>query len=237
MSSRLRVQNVFGERKVPSESIDPRSIYVIAIAGEGKTEDQYFDGIIKNARKLKIPELIQIERLDKKDDEDTKSHPKHVKDLLIERKADWEEHGFDPNELWMVVDRDPQNVSVEQLEEIIKTCQEQGFNIAISSPTFELWLLLHITDLTNYDKDVLVQNKKTGKSKGSKRFIEKELSKLLDGYNKNDIKFERFIEGIENAISRSKSIGVTNEDLIKKDSLGTTVFLLVEKLFPKNGTN
>ena len=191
MGGRLRVQNEFGQRKVPSESINPKSIYVIAIAGEGKTEDQYFDGIKENARKLNIPEIIQIERLDKKDDKDKKSHPEHVKDLLIERKADWKEHGYDPNELWMVVDRDPQNVKTKQLEEIIEICQEQGFNIAISAPTFELWLLLHIVDIKDYDKTVLIQNKKVGNSKGSKRFIETELSRLLGGYNKNNIKFER----------------------------------------------
>ena len=230
MGGRLRVQNKFGERKVPSESIDPKSIYVIAIAGEGKTEDQYFDGLKENARKLKIPEIIQIERLDKKDDKDTKSHPRHVKDLLCERKKDWEEHGFDPNELWMVVDRDPQNVKTKQLEEIIEICQEQGFNIAISAPTFELWLLLHIVDIKDYDKTVLIQNKKVGNSKGSKRFIETELSRLLGGYNKNNIKFERFIEGIEKEIKRAKSIGSTNENLVQDNSLGTTVHILVEKI-------
>jgi len=230
MGGRLRVQNEFGQRKVPSESINPKSIYVIAIAGEGKTEDQYFDGIKENARKLNIPEIIQIERLDKKDDKDKKSHPEHVKDLLIERKADWKEHGYDPNELWMVVDRDPQNVKTKQLEEIIEICQEQGFNIAISAPTFELWLLLHIVDIKDYDKTVLIQNKKVGNSKGSKRFIETELSRLLGGYNKNNIKFERFIEGIETAIKRAKSIGSTNENLVQDNSLGTTVHILVEKI-------
>ena len=230
MGGRLRVQNKFGERKVPSESIDPKSIYVIAIAGEGKTEDQYFDGIKENARKLKIPEIIQIERLDKKDDKDKKSHPEHVKDLLIERKADWKEHGYDPNELWMVVDRDPQNVKTYQLEEILEVCKEENFNIAISSPTFELWLLLHITDINSYDKDLLIQNKKIGRSKNSRRFLDKELSILLGGYNKKDIKFERFIEGIETAIKRANSIGSTNEGLTQENSLGTTVHILVEKI-------
>lgn len=233
MGGRLRVQNVFGERKVPSESIDPKSIYVIAIAGEGKTEEQYFDGIRENARRLKISEIIQIERLEKEDSEDTKSHPKHVLNLLLERKEDWKEHGYDPNELWMVVDRDPQNVSAGQLEEIISICTEQGFNIAISAPTFELWLLLHIVDIDKYDKNMLIQNRKKGKS-SKKRFLEKELADLVGGYSKNDLKFERFIGGIENAVARAKSIGSTNEELIQENSLGTTVYILIEKILGKS---
>lgn len=231
MSSRLRVQNVFGERHVPSESVDPNSVYVIAIAGEGKTEEQYFDGIKENARKLKIS--INIERLEKEDEKDTKSHPNHVINLLFERKKNWQEFGYDPNELWMVVDRDQQNVSQQQLENIVNTCKEEKFNIAISSPTFEFWLLLHITDIDDYNRSELINNRKKKKTKRSKRFIEIELSRLLNGYNKADIKFERFISGIENAISRSISIGSTNEDLIKEDSLGTTVHILVEKLLKK----
>ncbi len=45
MNRRLRIQKPFGERSVPSETRSPKSVYVISIAGEGKTEEQYFDGV------------------------------------------------------------------------------------------------------------------------------------------------------------------------------------------------
>lgn len=172
-------------------------------------------------------DLIIIERLEKLDNSDTKSHPNHVIELLNERKEQWEAHGIEPNELWMVVDRDRQNVSREQLTSIIDLCKTEGYNLALSNPTFEFWLLLHITSTDTYDHDLLLVNPKvTVKSK--KRFIEKELSSLLGGYNKNNIRFERFEPGIKDVIQRAKDLSHENELLI--DELGTSVCVLVEKL-------
>lgn len=223
MSSRLRIKNVFGERPVESSSKTTKSLYVISIAGEGKTEEQYFDGIYD----LGNSDLIRIERLEKLDESDTKSHPNHVIELLDERKEQWEAHGIEPNELWMVVDRDRQNVSEEQLSAIIEKCNNEGYNLALSNPTFEFWLLLHVTSVDTYDHELLLANPKaTVKSK--KRFIEKELSKLLGGYNKNNLHFERFEPGIKDAVLRAKKMSIGNEVLINE--LGTNVCLLVEKL-------
>ena len=62
MPSRLRIKNVFGERPVKSSSKTAKDIYVISIAGEGKTEEQYFDGIhdMENSELMyQIPKAIQ----------------------------------------------------------------------------------------------------------------------------------------------------------------------------------
>jgi hypothetical protein len=223
MPGRLRVKNIFGERPVESGSVPSKSLYVISIASEGKTEEQYFDGIYD----LGNSELIKIERLEKLDESDTKSHPNHVIELLNERKEQWEAHGIEPNELWMVVDRDEHNVSEEQLLAIIDKCKTEGYNLALSNPTFEFWLLLHITSIEEYDRNLLLTNPRIP-SKSKKRFIEKELSSLLGGYNKNNIRFERFEPGIKEAIQRAKELSIHNEPLI--DELGTSVCLLVERL-------
>lgn len=223
MAGRLRIKNTFGERPVESSTRTAKSLYVISIAGEGKTEEQYFDGIYD----LNRSELIRIERLEKADETDTKSHPNHVIELLDERKEYWEAHGVEPNELWMVVDRDQQNVYRNQLNEIIEKCRIEGFNLALSNPTFEFWLLLHLTSIELYDKELILSNPKaTVKSK--KRYLEKELSKLLGGYNKNNLHFEKFEKGIKDAVIRAKELSVDNLTII--DNLGTSVCLLVEKI-------
>lgn len=223
MGSRLRIKNTFGERPVESSTRTAKSLYVISIAGEGKTEEQYFDGIYD----LNRSELIRIERLEKADETDTKSHPIHVIELLNERKKYWEAHGVEPNELWMVVDRDKQNVSKDQLNEIIEKCRIEGYNLALSNPTFEFWLLLHLTSIELYDRELLLSNSKaTVKSK--KRFLETELSKLLGGYNKNKLHFEKFEKGIKDAVNRAKELSIDNQAII--DDLGTSVGLLVEKI-------
>lgn len=223
MKSRLRIKNTFGERPVESETRYAKALYVISIAGEGKTEEQYFDGIAE----LNSSELIRIERLEKADVADTKSHPNHVIDLLDERIKYWESHGVEPNELWMVVDRDKQNVSKVQLIEIIEKCKKVGYNLALSNPTFEFWLLLHLVSIESYDKELLLSNPKdTVKTK--KRYLEQELSRLLGGYNKNKLQFEKLKQGINDAVSRAKELPVDNLAII--NNLGTSVCLLVEKI-------
>ncbi|MEA3496638.1 MAG: RloB family protein [Bacteroidota bacterium] len=221
MPGRLRIINEFGKRAIESGSQNTKEVYLISIASEGKTEEQYFDGI----HDLDSSEIIKVERLVKSDKTDTKSHPNHVIDLLDERKEYWEEHGIEANELWMVVDRDRQNVSKEQLNSIIDKCKLEGYNLALSNPTFEFWLLLHITDLQKYSVDDLLCNEKVNKTR---RFIDKELSLILKGYSKKNLKFERFEDGINDAIIRAKKMQIRNENLI--DELGTSVCLLVEKL-------
>lgn len=223
MASRLRVKNTFGERPVESSSRTAKALYVISIAGEGKTEEQYFDGIYD----MGSSELVRIERLEKLYETDTKSHPKHVIELLEERKEYWEAHGVEPNELWMVVDRDKQNVSKGQLEEIIEKCKIEGYHLALSNPTFELWLLLHLTSIDQYNKEIIRSNPKdTAKSK--KRYLEKELSRLLGGYSKNKLHFERFEQGIRDAVRRAKQLSTDNLAIV--DEVGTSVYVLVEKI-------
>lgn len=221
MAGRLRIKNEFGKRPVESFSKDTKLVYLISIASEGKTEEQYFDGIYD----LESSDIIKIERLEKIEETDTKSHPNHVIDLLNERKEQWEEHGVEPNELWMVVDRDKQNVSAEQIDNIIEKCNTEGYNLALSNPTFEFWLLLHLKDVKEYPHEILLNNEKVNKNR---RFIDKELSNILGGYSKKKLQFERFESGIKDAINRAKELVVDNAEL--KDKLGTSVCLLVEKL-------
>ena len=221
MAGRLRVINEFGKRAIESESQDTKEVYLVSIASEGKTEEQYFDGI----HDLDSSEIIKVERLEKEDDTDTKSHPNHVIELLDERKEYWQEHGIEANELWMVVDRDKQNVSEEQLNAIIDKCEKEGYNLALSNPTFELWLLMHKSDLKGYSKEELLNNEKVNKTR---RFIDKELSTILGGYNKKNLKFENFETGIKDAIQRANEFPTDNNSLLKE--LGTSVCVLVDKL-------
>lgn len=227
MSGRLRVSHTFGKRSVLSESIEPNTLYYIAFAGEGKTEYRYFDEIIDNAQQLGISKYIRIEPLETEDENDTQSHPKHVLGLLQERKNN-PDFGYNPHEIWMVVDRDKQNVKKEQLEEIIKICKEEKYNLALSNPTFELWLLLHLTDIDEYNSDELLKNKKTGK----KRFLQREIAKLCNGYRKTKIPFELTSERILQAIKRAKKLETDNVQLL--DRLGTNVCILVEHIMTTN---
>ncbi len=102
--------------------------------------------------------------------------------------------------------------------------------MALSSPAFELWLLLHLTDLKDYDKETIFENPKPrGKSK--KRYLDTEITKLAEGYNKRKINFEKFKPGIKQAVKRAKLLPLDNLKLLNEP--GTTVCLLMEKLIER----
>ncbi len=223
MERRLRIKNIFGKREMESESRHPKEVYVISIASEGKTEEQYFDGI----NKMISNDIVKMDRLEKMESYNRDSHPNHIIKLLDERMEYWEQYGIEPNELWMVVDRDIQNIGESQLKNIINQCQERGYNLAVSNPTFEFWLLLHLIDIDDYNKAELLENKKE-RTKSRKRYIDMRLSELLDGYRKKNIKFKDFAQGINKAIEQAKKLPTDNSKLLSE--LGTSVCLLVEKL-------
>jgi len=177
---------------------------------------------------LTIPKVkdISIEVLEKLDSSDTKSAPKHVIDLLEEYRLHYQAEN---DELWMVVDRDRQNNSKKQLEEIVEKCNTKGYNIALSNPTFELWILLHVKLIFEYDETVLQKIKDNKKVNKNKRFLENELSKILGGYTKGIINKELILPNVKTAIKQAKQID-RQYKVRKLDNFGTTVFLLAEKI-------
>ncbi|MDI9365363.1 MAG: RloB family protein [Flavobacterium sp.] len=220
---RLRTPRNFGIRQNKESLRTPNSIIVIAC--EGKTEEEYFKLFNIKSKIIKVKD-ISIEVLEKLDLSDTKSAPKHVIDLLEEYRIHYQ---IDNDELWMVIDRDRQNNSKKQLEEIVESCNNQGFNIALSNPTFELWILLHIKTISEYEDDVLQKIKDNKKVNKNKRFLEKELSNLLGGYTKGVIKKDLILPNVKTAIKQAKQIDKQFKTR-KLDNFGTTVFLLAEKI-------
>ena len=220
---RLRTPRNFGEKTKKESSRTPNSVIVIAC--EGKTEEEYFKMFLPENKIIKVKD-ISIEVLEKSDPKDTKSAPKHVINLLEEYTTHYQ---IDSDELWMVVDRDSQNNTKKQLEEIIENCQKLGYNIALSNPTFELWLLLHLKSVSDYSEQELDKIKENKKINKNKRFLEKELSSIMNGYRKGTLKSEIFLPKVQFAIIQARKIDQQNEKR-KIENFGTTVFLLAEKI-------
>lgn len=87
--------------------------------------------------------------------------------------------------MWVIWDREKVEARKKDILEMIPTCKEKNYNIAMSNPLFEFWLLLHVADINDYKNDDLYANEKVN---NCRRFIDKELSNLLEnGYNKKKI--------------------------------------------------
>ncbi len=189
----------------------------IVIASEGEnTEPQYFQNLAaKNSR-------ITVRILKRMGEDKGKSAPKHVLQQLRDFKKNEAPRKYD--ELWMVVDVD----RWKSLDEIVKICKEEEYDLAISNPCFELWLLLHFRSLEEYTDEErlkLLKNEKVTK----KTRLKKELSDWLDGYNERNPRTERFIPFVKVAIERARKLDENPDDPWPK-TLGTRVYLLAERI-------
>lgn len=197
---------------------------IIVLAYEGNnTEAQYFEKLKENVRFN--DELIHLMSL-KRPKGDTNSAPKHVFKKLKKEAKD--EFNFkSPDELWMIIDRDEWT----NIPEISTLCKNEGnFYLALSNPCFELWLLLHVKDISEYDEQELkaiFENKKIPNSR--KTYLKRLLGEFFeDGYNESRPKPQRFFPHIDIAISRAKTLDNLNEDY--PTNLGSHVYKLVEKI-------
>jgi len=115
-------------------------LFVVATEGQ-ETEPGYF-------RALEARELIPATRvrLLVLPAEEGRSAVKHLVDRVA-KCLDREpfETGFD--QVWLVLDTDLGiGNRVEQLRGLVQDCESSGWRLAISHPSFEVWLLLHVTD-------------------------------------------------------------------------------------------
>lgn len=208
-----------------SKGLEPKSKYYIVPEGE-KTEIQYFCGVRDNAEYLNINSLIEIIPIENDDDEHGQSHPK---EKIENFNKDLKEGKFtfdnEIDKVCFVIDRDPQNFSEGQLNEFVKNCKEHGYDVYLSNPTFELFLLMHDDKIFDLDRQEMLENRR--EKRRSKRFLEIKLSEIL-GCNKRNIDFEKFKPNIKKAIKNEKQFCEKLDKL--KNELGSNVGILLDSI-------
>lgn len=187
-------------------------LYVIAFEGQ-KTEEIYFNQLM-SAEHFASPK-VHIEILPR----NSRSSPEYVIEELNKFKRAYSLRFGD--ELWMVIDVD--RWGDEKISQIVSQCLQKNYNTAISNPCFELWLLLHIAEIDNYNKGDVDKFSRNCSN------IKAELKSLLGGYNSSNIDAAKFIPGVENAVSQAKNICDSSSGRWPQ-GLGTDVYKLVVKL-------
>lgn len=113
-----------------------RDTRLFVIASEGKeTERAYFEALEAGQKRIRFQVLAADER--------NLSAPKHVVARVVVYLEENDINSDD--EVWLVLDTD--RWSTSQLREVEQICKENGWNLAISNPCFEIWLYLHYADL------------------------------------------------------------------------------------------
>lgn len=205
----------FSPKTRQSGVIDPK---LIIIATEGKcTEKQYFEELRRQRGKTNV-HVELLETLD------GNSSPLHV---LARLDAFAAKYSFKSqrDQLWMVIDTD--KWGIPKIAQVSQLCTQKGYRLAVSNPSFELWLLLHHKRLQDYSQEEKVNislNEKTG----TRTYIETLLISINGSYNKSKINPDHFFPYIEHAIAEAKSLDNPNSRW--PDEIGTKVFLLVEEI-------
>lgn len=156
------------------------------------------------------------------------SAPYHVVQRLKEAFDGFHERGEIQNgdEFWVLLDTD-HYITGSHIKDTLAALQSaghKGFNVAMSNPCFELWLLLHHLDVAPgtvfTDCDAVAQR----------------LRGLVDGYNKTNIRAERFSQHlIPKAIARARSLE-SHPDAPEgywPGTTGTRIYVLMERVFAK----
>ncbi len=157
--------------------------------------------------------------------EDTASDPKHVLEQLDLWRNEYQ-IGED-DELWLVTDVDRWGDA--KLSRVAQECVQKGNLLAISNPAIELWFLLHLADVQQYD--LLVQRELLENKKGTKNRtrLELEILDIAGSYSKRNLNTDQFLPHIQLAIERAKHLDTCPEDRWPQQ-LGTHVYRLVESI-------
>jgi hypothetical protein len=196
-----------------------RDARLIIIAAEGlNTEKKYFSDL----RATYLNPRIHLEILERLS---SASDPARVIRLLDSfRKKYKVQPGYD--QLWLVIDVDRWGEG--KLAEIARLCQQKDYDLAVSNPCFEVWLLLHLKAPQEYSPAALAElyeNRKTG----NRTRLDAELLSLLGTYNKSNLNTAPFLPNVAFAIARAKSLD-THPEYRWPITLGTRVYLLAEAI-------
>lgn len=125
----------------------------------------------------------------------------------------------------LIVDRDKDSFTLEQYDYVLEQCQTRNYQLCVSNPCFEFWLLMHFDDVAEIDKECLRENPKTS---ANRRFCEDELRKRFPRYTKSKYDATELVRHVGKAILNEKLFSEDIKEL--KVSLGSNVGVLITEM-------
>lgn len=156
---------------------DPKRRLLVVCEGE-RTEPEYLSGYVRQVRNATVDVQIARER----------GEPRKIVEIAKTRKAAARRQGdAEYDEVWCVFDRDDH----ERFHDALQMARANGFELAVSNPCVELWLLLHFRESPGArHRDEL------------KRLLRDE---HLPGYDKG-INFDKLASGVAAASERARRL-------------------------------
>jgi hypothetical protein len=199
-------------------------MFVLSYEGS-VSEKKYFEDFRKSElfNNSGIIEIISLKRPSGRG-----SDPISVKNLLHEAKREYRFKGTD--EFWLIIDRDDwEMVHHYNFDQLVADCmKEKNFYLAMSNPCFEIWLILHLKDINEYDEAEKLRILANEKISKYKNYIDGVLSEIQGrGYNKRPNP-RVFLPLTKIAIERARELDKSNDTYPKQ--LGSHIFKLIERL-------
>ncbi|MBN2222136.1 MAG: RloB domain-containing protein [Vallitaleaceae bacterium] len=194
------------------------------------TERKYFQGIDNNRKELGINSHIELVILHKEGEISSFSHPIKLLELIEEKKKSLKRDGkFDKSidRFVIVFDRDSYDNSEDYVGFIERASADNI--LAVTSPCFELWLILHFDDAVGMyiapNKDRLFDNEKVS---SSHTFASRLFSEISGINPKSGTFFNKLKAGIDLAIEQEK---VLEQDILRMTTkIGSNVGALIEQM-------
>lgn len=198
-----------------------KSARLIVIAAEGRdTENIYFEAMKASL----CASGVHVEVLHRNNND---SSPENVFRQIIDFKNEYNIEEDD--QLWVVVDRD--KWTPKMLSSVARYCaQNDNLYFCVSNPCFELWLLLHLEDVSSYDTESmneLAANKKN--SKHGESWLKNRMKTLMGHYHESDYEALTLLPNINLAIDRAEGLDLRPVDRWPQ-SVGTRVYLLARSI-------
>lgn len=193
------------------------------------TDDPFIEDLDKKYKILRDhPESLDI------------AETQEIKDALTKLGIDVDYHrslhqigGLESSDIFgIVIDRDSQSHSRQVLEEIRSVCEKKHIVFCLSNPCFELWLLLHVLDVSALppdEKRKLLENSVVSRNHTYASRLLSEKSQISGRVTLKSMK-NTFLPNTQTALRNAKALGKTGQDVL--DHLGTTVPALVAKFQP-----
>jgi hypothetical protein len=156
--------------------------------------------------------------------QDCHSSPRDVMTRLQTYRA--EEATVEGDQFWVCIDTDhwiePNHIA--NLTDVLRECRQKNYQVAVSNPCFELWLLLHFVPLD------------PGQESCRCEVIEKQLRSFAGAYQKHNVSALSLTEeSVYEAIERATKLDCDNQALPTK--LMTRVYRLLNVLIERESIN
>lgn len=133
------------------------------------------------------------------------------------------------DEICLIFDRDSQSFKDSQFDRVLQICEKNNYQLCITNPTFEFFLLLHLVNQNQIDEKKVMENKKETKHK---RYVEHQLNEKLKEHGKS---FKKNQYDASYFVERFSDIKKNGENYLKeasklKDEIGTSLHFVIENI-------